>query len=126
MPILLDENEEGPTPGGCWYMTVFSDGNCFFRAVALRLCGTESRHAEVRRAVVDFIYDNWSAFWSNLTERGDCETYKSLMREPLLTKSDPRKHLAPPTSKGTRQAATSFVICYHVQRKRCTFFKARE
>ena len=38
------------------------DGNCFYRAVSLEICGTEDYHSEIRAQIVNFMIKNAKAF----------------------------------------------------------------
>ena len=41
---------------------IVGDGNCFYRALSLELCGTQRHHGHLKELLVDFMLDNKDSF----------------------------------------------------------------
>ncbi|XP_026105912.1 uncharacterized protein LOC113077858 [Carassius auratus] len=52
----------------CETKSILGDGNCFFRAVAFAVSGSEEEHRKVRRAVVTHILENEDKYVHNLRQ----------------------------------------------------------
>lgn len=66
---------------------ILGDGSCMFRALAYLIHGDENRHLEVRKQIVDHIYNNWDKYGMLTANRyeqpyANAEAYRRDMMNP--------------------------------------------
>lgn len=60
--------------------SVRADGNCFFRALSVLICGTEEHHMAIREAITRHVEDHSDIYRTFLQSRGGMQNYVRSMR----------------------------------------------
>ncbi|AKN80590.1 VP80 [Perigonia lusca single nucleopolyhedrovirus] len=83
-------NAVGDENGSGTVVPITGDGSCLFRSISFAMYNTEERHLEVRRQIVDYVFNNWSDYgfttmdWKTNNERAynSADEYRADMIKP--------------------------------------------